>query len=121
MNRSKLGLPPDWETVQTWVEDGPVPEITRTDRTGILKKKMPGIEVLENYRRDPTQKFWRKFPKFHPTKFVPGPVAVDRLEQLTKSCWGEMGSTAKERRKNSDKNIAERGENENGKAAAANP
>ena len=95
MDRTRLGLPSEWKTVQEWLEGGLVTEIISQDRTSMMSKKVPELEVLADYKQDPAPRFWKRFPKFSPKEFVPGPVIVDWLEQITRICWGKWDQQQK--------------------------
>ncbi len=61
--RAGYGLPADWRVVDRWIKfSGPVPDVPEL-KPQVIKKKCPEIPVLENYRSDPGEEFWKKFPK----------------------------------------------------------
>ena len=60
--RADYGLPADWEVVDRWIKfSGPVPDVP-DQKPQDVKKKCPEIPVLDNYRTDPGEEFWDKFP-----------------------------------------------------------
>jgi hypothetical protein len=61
--RAEYGLPADWRVVDRWIKfSGPVPDVPEL-KPQVIKKKCPEIPVLENYRSDPGEELWKKFPK----------------------------------------------------------
>ena len=60
--RADYGLPADWEVVDRWIKfSGPVPDVPDLKPQDV-KKKCPETPVLDNYRTDPGEEFWDKFP-----------------------------------------------------------
>ncbi len=60
--RAEYGLPADWDVVDRWIKfSGPVPDVPET-KPQVVKKKCPEISVMDNYRSDPGEEFWKKFP-----------------------------------------------------------
>jgi hypothetical protein len=61
-SRADYGLPANWDVVDGWIKySGPVPVVPDV-KIHEVKKKCPEIPVLEDYRADPGDKFWEKFP-----------------------------------------------------------
>ena len=95
MERPRLGLPAEWREVQRWLGDDPTAVTEGQITSEAVRKKMPELEVLPDYRKRAPGRFWKNFPKFRPTGFVAGPVQIDRLEQLTRQCWGKWDQQQK--------------------------
>ncbi len=61
-SRADYGLPANWDVVDRWIKfSGPVPDVPDV-KPQEVKKKCPEIPVLKNYRTDPGDEFWEKFP-----------------------------------------------------------
>jgi hypothetical protein len=61
-SRADYGLPADWEVVDRWIKFlGPVLDLP-DKKPQKVKKKCLEIPVLDNYRTDPGEEFWDKFP-----------------------------------------------------------
>ena len=61
--RAEYGLPADWGVVDRWIKfSGPVPDVPVLEAQ-VVKKKCPEVPALKDYRSDPGEEFWKKFPK----------------------------------------------------------
>jgi len=58
-----LGVPDDWETVESWLRSETLPAMPKDTVLPALEKKFPEIPTLSNYRIDPPEDFWENFPK----------------------------------------------------------
>jgi hypothetical protein len=67
VQRRDLGLPAEWETVESWIDESrDIAEINPATQHD-WKKKNPEIPVLRSYDVPPPPEFWDSFPNNYPS------------------------------------------------------
>jgi len=93
-----LGLPSDWETIETWLDPevpGPI-RIIPIEEPMILKN--PELPELRDYSKAPGDVFWNIFP-FHYPNCMGGKVDIGQLEYYVRQCWPDWTYAKRKRAK----------------------
>ena len=86
MERKDLGLPQDWETIASWLDETKdIPRISEISTEKVVEKNKE-IPVLKNYEENPDLKFWKCFPTNYPTNLCKK-VDVVALEGYVNKHW----------------------------------
>ena len=86
VERKDLGLPQDWETIASWLDETKdIPRVSEisTEKVVVKNKEIP---VLKNYEENPDLKFWKCFPTNYPTNLCKK-VDVVALEGYVNKHW----------------------------------
>ncbi len=86
MQRKTLGLPENWDEVESWIDksrDVAAPTKIPPAETAL---KDPEINELKSYSVPAPTSFWENFPKNYPSTLSQN-VDVNRLESLIGRCW----------------------------------
>jgi hypothetical protein len=88
VQRRDLGLPAEWETIESWIDDSrdiaAINPATQQD----WKKKNPEIPVLRSYDVPPPSEFWDSFPNNYPSG-LKRIVNVVMLKKYVERCWNQ--------------------------------
>jgi hypothetical protein len=108
MDRSFLGLPPDWRKVGKLLANRPRFPIGWLPAM-VMKKPAPRIPImkLEDYLKSPPKSFWARFPK-NDLPVVPScSVNIPEMEKFLEESKGKLKQSAYERCKRSIENFKE--------------
>jgi len=61
--KKNLGIPENWETVESWLNREEVPSYPPLTETDMVSRKFPEIPILEDYSKTPEDSFWTHFPR----------------------------------------------------------
>jgi len=87
--RKKLGIKPSWGTTQNWIRGSFLP-LLPVIAASVFVPKWPEIPVLADYRREPPEEFWQKFPSADLPNFPESRIRVAKLKSRVKDFSSEM-------------------------------
>jgi len=97
-NRNEAGIP-QWEKVDRWLDETVLPDYPEEIEKQPYVKKNPEVKTLENYREDPGEEFWEKFPKTELPKKAQTKINVEKLEEYITKIEGKITVTELRRAK----------------------
>ena len=97
-NRNEAGIP-QWEKVDRWLDETVLPDYPEEIEKQPCVKKNPEVKTLENYRTDPGEEFWSKFPKTGLPEKAQTKINVEKLEEYITKIEGKITVTESRRSK----------------------
>jgi hypothetical protein len=86
VTRKELGLPDDWETIASWLDETKdIPNCVESSSESFVLKNTE-IPVLENYAENPDLQFWKCFPTNYPTGLCKK-VNTEKFEGYVNKHW----------------------------------
>ncbi len=85
-----MGIPKEWETVDTWLDGKCFPEYPEETVPSTTERKFPDIPLLENYDAYPGEYFWAKFPRRELPARAETRINVKNLEKIVKENSDKM-------------------------------
>ena len=87
IHREDLGLPSRWATIAFWLSLCNVSTLLEPVKIPEFSRKCPEIPKLRSYRQNPSNSFWKIFPKYRAHKGVKKRVKAGVLKRLVQKCW----------------------------------
>jgi len=87
--RRKMGIKASWETTNNWIKGAFLP-VLPVIVASVFVAKWPEIPILEDYRIEPSQSFWDKFPSADLPEFPESRISVTELRKVVKQCSSRM-------------------------------
>jgi len=82
VKRTEMGLPEDWNRVESWLNNKERPKIEKVDEIPVWNRKNPEIPTLSSYNKCPDEDFWKLFPSRELPKHAETNVDGEALQDM---------------------------------------